>query len=78
MLCSQPGEKMPNLPRAGKKKREWGCNMKFEVEDNKCLYTLMGFKQGQGGKIKTVSDPHPTLSLGRGIKMTWHRAPLEV
>lgn len=52
--------------------------MKFEVEDNKCLYTLVGFKQGQGGKIKTVSDPHPTLSLGRGIKMTWHRAPLEV
>lgn len=69
---------MPDLPRAGKK-REWGCNMKLEVEYNKRLYTLVGFKQGQGGEIKTVSDPpHPTLSLGRRIKMTWHRALLKV
>lgn len=52
--------------------------MKFEVEDNKCLYTLVGFKQVQGGEIKTVSDPHLTLSLGRRIIMAWHRALLEV
>lgn len=59
---------MPDLPRAGKE-REWGCNMKLEVEYNKRLYTLVGFKQGQGGEIKTVSDPPiQPLALAEELK----------
>lgn len=43
--------------------------MKLEVEYNKRLYTLVGFKRGQGGEIKTVSDPPiQPLALAEELK----------